>query len=56
MKISVAMASFNGEKFIKRQIETILHQNLPIDELVISDDGSTDLTLEIINSFDDNRI
>lgn len=54
--ISVAMASFNGEKHIKRQIESILVNLSEQDELVISDDGSTDKTLEIVQSFEDKRI
>ena len=55
-KISVAMASYNGEKYIKKQIETILENLNYSDELVISDDGSSDMTIEIIKSFEDNRI
>ena len=54
--ISVCMASFNGAKYIKEQIESILPQ-LPDDaEFIISDDGSTDSTLEIIKSINDKRI
>jgi len=54
--ISVCMTSFNGEKFIKKQIFSILSQLSDNDELIISDDGSTDSTLEIINAFNDTRI
>ena len=54
--ISVAMTSFNGEKHIKRQIDSILANLDTSDELVISDDGSTDRTIEIIQSLHDNRI
>lgn len=56
MKISVCMASFNGEAFIREQIASILPQLLENDEIVISDDSSTDDTLEAIKSFDDKRI
>ena len=55
-KISVAMATYNGEKYIKEQIETILKNLNDNDELVISDDGSSDMTVEIIKSFNDKRI
>lgn len=55
-KVSVAMATYNGEKYIKEQIKTILDYLEENDELVISDDGSTDNTLGIINSFNDDRI
>ena len=55
-KISVAMATYNGEKYIKEQIDSILKNLSPSDELVISDDGSTDNTMNIIKSYNDNRI
>ncbi|MDR6846087.1 glycosyltransferase family 2 protein [Flavobacterium granuli] len=51
MKTSAAMCTYNGEKFIKTQIESILNQSLPIDEIVICDDGSNDKTIEIIMQF-----
>lgn len=54
--VSVSLASYNGEKYIKAQIDSILSQIAPEDELVISDDGSTDDTLEIIRSYKDSRI
>ena len=50
------MATYNGEKYIKKQIDSILCQLSQEDELVISDDGSTDKTVEIINSYNDSRI
>ena len=56
VKISVAMATYNGEKYIKEQVDSILNQTRDIDELVISDDGSTDSTLEIVKKYNDNRI
>lgn len=51
--ISVCMTTFNGEKFISNQIESILMQLSDTDELIISDDGSTDDTLNIIKSYMD---
>ena len=56
MKLSILLASYNGEKYISRQITSILDQLSSNDELIISDDGSTDKTLEIANSFNDTRI
>lgn len=53
MKISIAMAVYNGEKFISQQIESILCQLNADDELVISYDNSSDNTLNIINSIKD---
>lgn len=54
--ISVCMATYNGERFIKEQLDSILCQLSEEDEIIISDDGSTDKTLEIIDSYNDKRI
>lgn len=54
--ISVCMATYNGEKYIKEQLESILKQLGPKDEVIISDDGSRDKTLDVINSIADERI
>ena len=47
--ISVAMCSYNGEKYIEEQIKSILAQTVPVDEIVICDDRSNDRTIEIIS-------
>ena len=49
--ISVAMCTYNGEKYLQEQLDSIASQGLPPDELVICDDGSTDATAEIVNAF-----
>jgi len=54
--VTVCMASFNGENFIREQIYSILKQLSTNDELIISDDSSYDNTIEIIESIEDNRI
>ena len=54
--ISVCMATYNGEKYIKEQLDSILCQLSETDEVIISDDSSTDETLKIIESFKDDRI
>lgn len=54
--ISVCMTTFNGEAFLSEQIESILSQLSEEDELIISDDGSTDGTLHILKEFSDARI
>ena len=54
--ISVCIATHNGERYIETQLASILSQIGPDDEIVISDDGSTDRTLEIVNGLGDNRI
>jgi glycosyltransferase involved in cell wall biosynthesis len=50
------MATFNGARFVERQIATILEQLDTDDELVVSDDGSTDDTVELVRAFADPRI
>lgn len=50
------MGTHNGSKFIKKQIESILGQLQSKDELIISDDGSTDDTINIIEALNDSRI
>ena len=51
MKISIALAAFNGGKYLKAQLESFLAQTRLPDELIIIDDGSNDNTLDIIRSF-----
>ena len=50
------MSVFNGEKFIKEAIDSILTQTYTNFELLIVNDSSTDATLDIITSYDDKRI
>lgn len=54
--ISVCIPTYNGEKFIKEQLDSILPQLLDEDEVIISDDSSTDNTINIIKSYNDKRI
>lgn len=55
-KVSVVMTSYNGARFISEQIQSILPQLGESDELIISDDCSTDDTVALIRSFNDSRI
>jgi glycosyltransferase involved in cell wall biosynthesis len=48
MKLSVALCTYNGEKFIEQQINSILNQSIRVDEIVVCDDKSTDKTIEIV--------
>lgn len=58
IRVSVAMATYNGEKYIKEQIDSILNNLEKNDELIISDDGSKDNTRRIIETIQktDNRV
>lgn len=51
MKISVAICTYNGEQFLKDQIDSILNQTLKVDEIIVCDDCSTDTTIEIVNNY-----
>lgn len=56
MSISVCMASYNGEQYIIRQLNSILEQLSEGDEVIIVDDCSRDRTIEVLKSLDDPRI
>jgi len=49
--VSIAMATYNGERFISAQLESIAAQTVTPSELVIVDDRSNDKTMEIVKSF-----
>lgn len=49
--ITVCMTIYNGEKFIKKQLESIFNQTCKPDEVTICDDNSSDKTVHIINRF-----
>jgi glycosyltransferase involved in cell wall biosynthesis len=51
MIISVALCTYNGEKFIKEQIDSILNQTFPVDEIIICDDCSSDSTVTILEEY-----
>ena len=58
MKIDILMATYNGERYLKEQLDSILEQSYSDFRLLISDDGSQDNTREILNEYvnKDNRI
>ena len=51
VRVSVAMVTYNGEKFIREQLDSILTQLTGQDEIVISDDGSTDSTIAVLKEY-----
>jgi len=55
-RVSVIMTVYSGEKFLREAVDSILNQTFEEFELIIIDDGSTDSTLQIINSYNDPRI
>lgn len=50
-KISVVMCTYNGEKYLREQLDSIVNQTYPIHELLIQDDCSTDHTTEIVREY-----
>lgn len=54
--VSAVMPTYNGADFIHEAIQSVLDQSYPYFELIIVDDGSTDNTSKIVNSFTDSRI
>ena len=51
MNISIAMTTYNGERFVREQLRSLAEQTHPPLELVIGDDGSTDRTVQILEEF-----
>ena len=51
LTISIAMTTYNGEKYLQEQLDSFLGQNRLPDELVVCDDGSQDRTMAILESF-----
>lgn len=50
-RVSVVLCTYNGEKYIREQLESIVSQTYPIHELLIQDDCSTDATPLIIEEY-----
>src|SRR5450755_2104857 len=50
-RISVAICTCNGEKFVVQQLESIIKQSHPVQEIVLCDDASTDSTPELVRTF-----
>lgn len=55
-KVSIIMPMYNAERFICKTIDSVLRQTFENWELIIVDDNSTDDSVNIVNSFEDNRI
>ncbi len=54
--VSVALCTYNGEKYIKAQLDSIIGQTYEALEIIICDDRSRDKTLDILRSYTDSRI
>lgn len=56
LKVSVIIPVFNGEKMIKRCIESVLNQTLSDIEIIVVNDGSTDLTADVLSGFENIKV
>ena len=55
-KIDILLATYNGEKFLREQLDSILNQTYKNFNLIISDDGSNDKTLQILKEYQEKVI
>lgn len=55
-KVTVLMPVYNGEKYVKEAMDSILNQTFSDFEFLVIDDGSTDQTFDIVDSYKDERI
>tara|TARA_Y100000589_G_scaffold320531_1_gene350570 strand:- start:685 stop:1530 length:846 start_codon:yes stop_codon:yes gene_type:complete len=53
-KVQILLATYNGEKFLREQLDSIINQKYKFWELLIHDDGSTDKTISILNEYQKN--
>lgn len=55
MKVSVALCTYNGSIFLEQQIDSILNQSIPVNEIVVCDDVSSDDTIFILEKYSQNH-
>ena len=54
--VSIIIATYNGEKFLEAQLESVIHQTYTNIEIIVLDDGSTDNSWEVIRKLrNDNK-
>ncbi|MFL2724047.1 MAG: glycosyltransferase [Gammaproteobacteria bacterium] len=51
MRISIAMTTYNGSKYLNDQLKSFSQQDQAPDELIVCDDGSSDNTIKILEKF-----
>ena len=54
--VSVIIPSYNAESYIEECVNSVLSQSLKDFELIVVDDGSTDSTVNLVKTFQDNRL
>ena len=53
--VSVVLCTYNGEKYLREQLDSVVNQTYPLHEIIIQDDGSTENTLQIANEYADQH-
>ena len=53
-KVQILLATYNGEKFLREQLDSIINQEYKLWEILIHDDGSIDNTMSILNEYQKN--
>src|SRR5579864_8774897 len=51
--VTVIIPAYNGERFIRRAIDSVLQQTYPVTQIIVIDDGSTDATRAIVSEYTD---
>ncbi|MDQ6903592.1 MAG: glycosyltransferase, partial [Bacteroidota bacterium] len=54
--VSIVMATYNGERFLKEQLDSVFEQTYPNLEIVIIDDCSSDHTFSILNKYAEEHL
>ncbi|HJA88732.1 MAG TPA: glycosyltransferase, partial [Candidatus Parabacteroides intestinavium] len=52
-RVSIVMCTYNGERFLREQIDSLLNQTYPLYEIIIQDDSSTDGTRRVVQEYAD---
>lgn len=50
-RVSVVMTTYNGQKYLREQMDSLRERTMPIDEVIIMDDCSTDCTPDLVSSY-----
>lgn len=53
--VSIVICTYNGEHFLSEQMDSLLQQTYPVDEIIVQDDGSTDGTMAVLNGYAANN-
>jgi glycosyltransferase involved in cell wall biosynthesis len=54
-KVQVLLSTYNGEKYLKEQLDSLLAQDYPSIDILIRDDGSKDSTKQILTRYEDHK-